>query len=114
MVVDWEPMIMAIIADTRRGAPAAEVAQRAHGTFAAMIVDVAARCRMERVVLSGGCFQNRILTEATIAGLRERGMQPYWHQRIPPNDGAIAVGQIVIAAEEVKKAQERRKTTNLE
>lgn len=98
IVVDWEPMISAIIADTRRGAPAATIAQRAHGTFAAMIVEVAALCGLERVVLSGGCFQNRILTEATIVRLRDRGFQPYWHQRIPPNDGGIAVGQIVIAA----------------
>ncbi len=111
VVVDWEPMIMAIIADIRRGAPAAAMAQRAHGTFASMIVEVAALCGRERVVLSGGCFQNRILTEATITRLRERGLQPYWHQRIPPNDGGIAVGQIVVAAAEMTKEQERRKTT---
>jgi len=47
-----------------------------------------------RVVLSGGCFQNRYLTERTVARLREAGFQPYWHQRVPPNDGGLALGQI--------------------
>ena len=55
----------------------------------------AKRFKPERVALSGGCFQNRYLTERTIRRLREEGIRPYWHQRIPPNDGGIALGQIV-------------------
>ena len=50
-----------------------------------------------RVVLSGGCFQNRYLTERTVRRLQAEGFQPYWHQRVPPNDGGIALGQIVAA-----------------
>jgi hydrogenase maturation protein HypF len=45
-------------------------------------------------VLSGGCFQNRYLTERTVTRLHAEGFQPYWHQRVPPNDGGIALGQI--------------------
>jgi len=45
--------------------------------------------------LSGGCFQNKYLVEKTIARLNETGFQPYWHQRVPPNDGGIALGQIM-------------------
>ena len=46
------------------------------------------------MILSGGCFQNRYLTEYTVKRLKEESFHPYWHQRIPPNDGGIAVGQI--------------------
>ena len=51
-----------------------------------------------RVVLSGGCFQNRVLMERTVAGLRAAGFRPYWHQRVPPNDGGIALGQVAALA----------------
>jgi hydrogenase maturation protein HypF len=53
---------------------------------------------LDAVVLTGGCFQNRFLTETAIDQLRRNGFHPYWHQRIPPNDGGIAVGQIIGAA----------------
>jgi hydrogenase maturation protein HypF len=49
------------------------------------------------VVLSGGCFQNRVLVERTVARLEARGFRPYWHQRFPPNDGGIALGQAYAA-----------------
>ena len=80
MVVDWEPMIIELLRDVRRGSPVPLMAARFHSTLTAIIGTVAERCGNERVVLSGGCFQNRILTEAAIAELRARGFQPYWHQ----------------------------------
>jgi hydrogenase maturation protein HypF len=49
------------------------------------------------VALSGGCFQNERLLRLTVGHLREAGLQPVWHQRIPPNDGGIALGQIAAA-----------------
>jgi len=49
-------------------------------------------------VLTGGCFQNRYLTERAVGRLRAEGFRPYWHQRIPPNDGGIALGQVTGAA----------------
>jgi len=50
------------------------------------------------VALTGGCFQNRILTERTVAALEVAGFRPCWHQRVPPNDGGLALGQIAAAA----------------
>jgi hydrogenase maturation protein HypF len=61
------------------------------------------RAGEERVALSGGCFQNKYLTELAIRRLRDEGFKPYWHQRIPPNDGGIALGQIVAAARVLRK-----------
>ncbi len=42
-------------------------------------------------MLTGGCFQNRILSEQAIQHLRDRGFVPHWHQRVPPNDGGIKI-----------------------
>jgi hydrogenase maturation protein HypF len=98
MVVDWEPAIYDMLADLDRGTPVTVVSARFHNTLAEMIVGVAERVGEQRVALTGGCFQNAYLTERAIARLREAGFKPYWHQRIPPNDGGIALGQIVGAA----------------
>jgi hydrogenase maturation protein HypF len=46
------------------------------------------------VALAGGCFQNRLLLEATAAGLRRRGLVPWWSQQVPANDGGLALGQV--------------------
>ena len=46
-------------------------------------------------MLTGGCFQNRHLTEACLQRLLDAGFRPYWHQRVPPNDGGISLGQVV-------------------
>jgi hydrogenase maturation protein HypF len=94
-IVDWAPMIRGMLEDRRAGVPTRLVAGRFHRTLGAIVVAVARRHSFRRVVLSGGCFQNRLLTESTVRSLREAGFQPYWHQRIPPNDGGIALGQLV-------------------
>lgn len=91
-------MIDAIDADRNTGVPIAEVAGRFHETLAAMILAVARREGLERVCLTGGCFQNLRLAETAIERLRDAGFTPYWHQRVPPNDGGIALGQLVAAA----------------
>ena len=97
-VVDWGPMIKAILKDIRAGIPVPRIAATFHNTLVEIIVAVAYRAREDRIVLSGGCFQNRYLTEHAVRRLRDEGFHPYWHQRIPPNDGGIALGQAVVAA----------------
>ena len=98
LVVDWSPTIEEIIEDVRRGVAPGEVSARFHNTLVEMIVAVARRSGLERVVLSGGCFQNKYLAEHAIKRLKAEGFRAYWHQRIPPNDGGIALGQVVAAA----------------
>ena len=97
-VVDWGPTVSAIQADHEAQVAVARIAQRFHNTLVEMIVAVARREGMQRVCLTGGCFQNRALAERTIARLRASGFTPYWHQRVPPNDGGIALGQLMAAA----------------
>jgi hydrogenase maturation protein HypF len=94
LVVDWGPMVRGVLDDRVRNLSIGEIAARFHNALVDMIAAVAHRFGEERVVLSGGCFQNRVLAEGAIKRLREEGFHPYWHQRVPPNDGGIALGQI--------------------
>jgi hydrogenase maturation protein HypF len=96
-LVDWEPMLRDLLEDLAQGAPAQHVAARFHHALAGMIVAVARRVGSLRLVLTGGCFQNQLLTEAVVCRAEAAGLRAYWHQRVPPNDGGIALGQIVEA-----------------
>jgi hydrogenase maturation protein HypF len=92
--LDWEPAVRALLAEST--APACASA-RFHAMLVAMAVDVAKRVGEKNVVLSGGCFQNRALTEGMVCRLAGAGYRPIWHQRVPPNDGGLALGQIMAA-----------------
>jgi hydrogenase maturation protein HypF len=96
-VLDWSPLLAEILSDLRRRMPVGEISARFHNTLAEAIVTMAIKSEQRRVALSGGCFQNRYLTERTITRLREEGFQPYWHRHVPPNDGGIALGQVAAA-----------------
>jgi hydrogenase maturation protein HypF len=93
--IDWAPMVVRILEDSRNSIEIGTIAKQFHNTLAEIIVAIARRNSLQRVVLSGGCFQNRLLTELTVQALSDAGFQPYWHQRVPPNDGGIALGQVV-------------------
>jgi hydrogenase maturation protein HypF len=97
LVLDWSPMVEAILADVKDGIPADIISAKFHNALVESIVAVAKRAGQNCVVLSGGCFQNRYLTERAVRRLRAEGFRPYWHQRVPPNDGGIALGQVVAA-----------------
>ena len=94
VIADWEPMVRAILSDVSSGAGAGLISAKFHNTLAGAIAKMALRIGENRVVLTGGCFQNRYLTERTVSCLERAGLRPYWHQRIPPNDGGIALGQV--------------------
>jgi hydrogenase maturation protein HypF len=97
LVLDWSPMVEAILSDVQNGVAIGRISAKFHNTLAEVVVTVAKKTGERRVVLSGGCFQNRYLTERTVRRLEAEGFQPYWHQRVPPNDGGIALGQVVAA-----------------
>lgn len=98
LVVDWEPTVLMVLDDVRNEIPLARIAIRFHNTLVEAIVEVARRVGEERIVLTGGCFQNKYLLERSVQRLQSQGFRAYWHQRIPPNDGGIALGQIVAAS----------------
>ncbi|HXV27749.1 MAG TPA: carbamoyltransferase HypF [bacterium] len=102
-VIDWGPMLHEILKDLQANRHSGEIAAKFHNTLAEMIVNLARKTGHPKVVLSGGCFQNKYLTEETLRRLKREGVIPYWHQRIPPNDGGIALGQIVAASRMIGK-----------
>ncbi len=98
LVVDWEPVLKQVLIDLENGHDLAEIAAGIHIALAHAIVSVASELREFRVALSGGCFQNAYLTQAVVSSLELGGFSPFWHERIPPNDGGLAVGQSVWAS----------------
>ena len=97
IILDWQPMVEMILADVKNGVSIGEISAKFHNALAGAVVAVAKSFGLNRVALSGGCFQNRYLTERTVTKLREENFRPYWHQRVPTNDGGIALGQVFAA-----------------
>ena len=97
-VLDWELMVLEILEDLSRKTARGVIAAKFHHTLSDAIVRMAERTGMHTVVLSGGCFQNKYLTERSVQLLRSAGFKPFWNQRIPPNDGGISAGQIASVA----------------
>lgn len=95
---DWVPLIAAILAGRRAGMARAPLAGLLHSWLASMTVALAERAGRQTVVLGGGCFQNRLLLETTVARLRAQGFAPLWPQQYPCNDGGLALGQLHAAA----------------
>jgi len=98
--LDWEPLITALLADLAAGVSPGRISARFHKGLVEGILAVARLAELPQVALSGGCFQNQYLCERTIARLKAEGFNPHWHQRIPPNDGGIALGQLVAVGRE--------------
>ncbi|MFH1277970.1 MAG: carbamoyltransferase HypF [Candidatus Eisenbacteria bacterium] len=98
LLLDWEPMIHAILCDVGRRESPSVVSARFHNALTRAIVETARRIGPDRVVLTGGCFQNEYLLRRGVEALRSAGFRPYWHQRVPPNDGGIALGQLAALA----------------
>ncbi len=105
IVIDWQPMILKILKDVQRGQAIGVISTKFHNTLAEIIVDLARKIGEKRIVLTGGCFQNKYLTERTVRRLMDEGFKPYWHQRVPPNDGGIALGQVMAAVLEIRKSE---------
>ena len=96
-LLDPSPLITEIVSDLRAGCSTEIIATRFHATLVAAIVEVATRIGAQTVALSGGCFQNRVLTERSIKALAARNIQVLLHRQVPTNDGGLSLGQAVIA-----------------
>ncbi|MCS6770930.1 MAG: carbamoyltransferase HypF [Kiritimatiellae bacterium] len=98
VVFDLAPVIRALLDEIRTGAAPSISASRFHNTMADIIATMAQAHPNLPVVLSGGCFQNRVLLSLAIRRLRELGRQVYFPEQVPPNDGGISLGQAAIVA----------------
>jgi hydrogenase maturation protein HypF len=77
------------------------VSARFHLGVAGPIVSIALRLRVERrlnrVVLSGGVFQNMYLLAEVCRSLESNGFDVFTHRRTPANDGGVSLGQAAVA-----------------
>ncbi|HXV65214.1 MAG TPA: carbamoyltransferase HypF [Vicinamibacteria bacterium] len=104
-IVDTRPLIRAVMEDRRRSVAPEEIARRFHRTMVRIVVDVCEKLReargLSRVLLTGGVFQNVLLLEATVPALASQGFEVFRHRLVPPNDGGLSLGQVVVASEQL-------------
>lgn len=100
-VIQLSPLWQGILDDLAAQRPPARIALRFHSTIAQIIKDmcllVAAETGLNRVALTGGCFQNRLLLTKAMEALREAGFEVLTHRQVPCNDGGVSLGQATIA-----------------
>ena len=101
MVADWEPLVRAVLADREAGVPIGRISGRFHNALAEMALTMARSAKCRQIVLSGGCFQNALLSERLLARLSDEGFSVYTQQKVPPGDGGIALGQAFVAARQL-------------
>ncbi|NDG74291.1 MAG: carbamoyltransferase HypF [Synechococcaceae bacterium WB8_1B_136] len=93
--LDWQPLLEQLLADLSAGLPPASIALAVHQALASAIGDLAVALEARRFLLSGGCFQNQLLLERSIAALRQRDIEPLWPRQLPCNDAALPIGQLL-------------------
>ena len=88
---DWRPLIEELTKEQ----DAARASSRFHNALVQWIVATARRTGVHHATLSGGCFQNALLTERACAALERERIRAHTHQRAPANDGGLSLGQAV-------------------
>lgn len=103
VIPDARDLIQSVARDILQGSSVGRVAARFHNTVAKMVGEsmsfLAEKTGIRTVGLTGGCFQNRLLTERCAELLIALGFDVLLHKSIPPNDGGIAIGQALVARE---------------
>jgi hydrogenase maturation protein HypF len=100
IVIDLIEIIRGVVLDLTTGISPSKISGKFHRTIASLIIEtcgaIRSKERLNRVVLSGGVFQNILLLSLVTRGLRISGFEVYTHHHVPANDGGISLGQAVI------------------
>jgi hydrogenase maturation protein HypF len=106
LVLDMRLMLQGVVVDLEGAEPRSVIARRFHNTIARATTDLCEKIRAasgnNRVVLSGGSFQNKLLTEGIFSGLVDKDFEVFTHRLVPPNDGGLALGQAVVAGRQTR------------
>lgn len=118
LVLDPAPMWRSLFEDLLVGERPAKISGRFHAGLAQALVDGvgalrAAGHRFDAVALSGGCFQNRLLSDEVRRRTAELGLRVLEHASVPTNDGGIALGQATVGAARLLFSDSHRKRCEL-
>ncbi|MCC6605797.1 MAG: carbamoyltransferase HypF [Anaerolineae bacterium] len=98
--IDPAPVLADMVRDLRAGVAAAVIAARFHNAVADLIVQLSLQMRrthgLNQVALSGGVFQNVTVLDTAVQRLRQHDFAVLTHHLVPPNDGGLALGQVMI------------------
>jgi hydrogenase maturation protein HypF len=107
VILDVKPMIEEIVSDLQNQVPIARISGKFHFTIAYILAKQCQRVRKEaglnRVVLSGGVFQNRLLLKNLFQLLIRSEFQVYINHKVPPNDGGLSLGQAAVASAQLNQ-----------
>jgi len=92
--IDWTEMILSILKEKKKGVELPIISARFHNSLSQIILLISEIVEKEKTILSGGCFQNAYLTGHTVKLLTAKNHKVYLNEKVPPNDGGIALGQI--------------------
>jgi hydrogenase maturation protein HypF len=99
--LDWRELVRAIVERKRKGTPVEALAAAFHRSLAEAAVIVTNKLEERRIVMAGGVFCNRYLTEALLSRYSAEGIHAFIHSQIPPTDGSLSVGQLWVAAHQL-------------
>jgi hydrogenase maturation protein HypF len=96
--IDPGAVLSAIVGDLRAGIAKGVIGARFHRAVADLIVDLAVLEDPggQPIALSGGVFQNALLLRMVLERLRAKGFRVITHRHVPPNDGGLALGQLLV------------------
>jgi len=101
--IDAAPLVRWTALDVLDGIPISVISAKFNNAAANLILKLALlfreREKLNKVALSGGCFQNVALLKASLKRLREHDFEVLTHQKVPSNDGGLALGQAIIASQ---------------
>ena len=100
--IDYRPMIRELVSELTSMNPNLPIiSRRFHSTIVDVIISICKNLSKveatNQIVLSGGVFLNEFILLNAVDGLKIAGLNPYFHQCVPTNDGGISLGQIVVA-----------------
>ena len=107
-----QPIVTGVVGDLEKGIHPSEISSRFHMTLIHLFVQLCEVIRKEhglnRVVLSGGVFQNSLLLTGLIEALEKNRFQVFTHRLVPTNDGGISLGQAMVAAAVARRSRTAR------
>jgi len=108
-IIPFQPIIRGVTEDMQKRISLPEISAKFHKTLICLFSELCEIAGKENGVkqaaLSGGVFQNPILSGGLTQALEHKGFQVFTHTRVPPNDGGISLGQALIAAGKVENEE---------